>query len=123
MADEGTSAKERAQRAAQDLTGPRGEWLPEFRGGIPWGGYWKRAGQVFQYPMVTVFAATKAEADEIAGPEHRVMTYDQVAYCEAMLDSAEASSRLGIWGRPDLAAVMMRGDSASLVLDSSQAIP
>jgi hypothetical protein len=76
---------------------------------IPRDGYWRTAGQVFQYPMVTVFAATKAEADVIAGPEHRVGTYDQLALSHLALDSAEASSRLGIWGRPDLAAAMMRG--------------
>jgi hypothetical protein len=77
---------------------------------IPHDGYWRTAGQVFQYPMVTVFAATKAEADAIAGPEHMVQTYDQLSYALAMLDSAQASSRLGIWGRPDLFAVMLCGD-------------
>ncbi len=77
---------------------------------IPWDGYWKLAGQVFQFPMVTVFASTKAEADEIAGPEHHVMTYDQVAYCELMIDSAQAQNRLGIFGRPDLQDAVMRGD-------------
>jgi hypothetical protein len=77
---------------------------------IPHDGYWRTAGSVFQYPMVTVFAATKAEADATAGAEHRVETYDQVGYASAMLDSAQASSRLGVWGRPDLFAAMLRGD-------------
>jgi hypothetical protein len=78
---------------------------------IPRNGYWRTAGQVFTYPLATVFAATRAEADEIAGFDNCVETYDQAAFCHLALDSAEASNRLGIWGRPDLAAVMMRGDS------------
>lgn len=81
---------------------------------IPRDGYSRTAGSVFQYPTLTVFAASKAEADEIAGPEHHVMTYDQLAYAFAMLDSAQASSRLGIWGRPDLFAVMLRGDTPAI---------
>jgi hypothetical protein len=78
---------------------------------IPYDGYWKRAGQVFSYPMLTVFAATAEEAGEIAGPEHRVQTYDQVAYCELMLDSADAQVRLGIFGNPAAQDAVMRGDS------------
>lgn len=78
---------------------------------IPWDGHWKHAGQVFAYPMVTVFAATGAEADEIAGPEHRVETYDQAALCHLLIDSAQAQIRLGIFGRPDLADAVMHGDT------------
>ena len=73
---------------------------------IPWDGYWKHAGQVFRYPLVTVFAVSKAEADRIAGPE----AFDGAWYVNLCIDSAEASSRLGIWGQPDLLAAMMRGD-------------
>jgi hypothetical protein len=75
---------------------------------IPHDGYWTRAGQVFQFPLVTVFAATRAEADRVAGPE----AFDGYWHVNLCIDSAEASSRLGIWGRPDLLAVMMRGDLA-----------
>jgi hypothetical protein len=73
---------------------------------IPHDGYWRTAGSVFQYPLVTVFAATKVEADRTAGPE----AFDGHAYVNLCIDSAEASSRLGIWGRPDLFAAMLRGD-------------
>jgi hypothetical protein len=77
---------------------------------IPWDGYWKTAGQVFTYPLATVFAATRAEADEIAVPEIRVETYDQRSFCDLALDSTEAQIRLGIFGRPDLRDAVMRGD-------------
>ena len=78
---------------------------------IPHDGYWQVAGQVFQYPMVTVFARDKAEADKIAGPEHMVATYDQLAYVYLALDCAEAIHRLGMWGRPDLVTQMEKGDT------------
>jgi hypothetical protein len=78
--------------------------------GIPWDGYWRTAGQVFSYPLATVFARTREEADAIAGPGIQVKTYDQLAFGHLMLDSAEAQSRLGLWGRPDLHDDMMRGD-------------
>jgi hypothetical protein len=75
---------------------------------IPCNGYWRRAGQVFTYPLVTVFAASKAEADQVAGPE----ALNGGAYLAVAMDSAEASNRLGLWGRPDLAAAIRRGESA-----------
>lgn len=78
---------------------------------IPFDGYWKTAGQVFTYPMVTVFARTAAEADEIAGPEHRVATYDNIAAVHLALDSAEAQHRLGVFGDVAAQDAMMRGDS------------
>lgn len=58
---------------------------------IPHDGYWRRAGQVFTYPLATVFAANKAEADRTAGPEICVETYDQAAFCHLALDSAATS--------------------------------
>jgi hypothetical protein len=73
---------------------------------IPHDGYWQVAGQVFAYPLVTVFAANKTAADLIAGPD----ALDGWLYARVAIDSALASSRLGIWGRPDLAEQMLRGD-------------
>lgn len=73
---------------------------------IPHDGYWTVAGQVFSYPLVTVFAADQAAADAIAGPDAR----NGGAYLATAMDSAEASNRLGTWGRPDLAAQILRGD-------------
>jgi hypothetical protein len=81
---------------------------------IPRDGYWRTAGQVFQYPLLTVFAASAAEADAIAGLEYGFGTYDNIAAVHLALDSAQASSRLGIWGRPDLFAVMLRGDTPAI---------
>jgi hypothetical protein len=71
---------------------------------IPHDGYWRTAGQVFGYPLVTVFAASQAEADAIAGP---VVPSDVQA---VLMDSIEAQIRLGTFGHPDLAAKIMRGD-------------
>jgi len=75
-------------------------------GEIPPDGYWKTAGQVFSFPMVTVFAANAKAARAIAGE----VRDDEKTQLEAAMDSAIALSRLGLWGRPDLAAAMMRGD-------------
>jgi hypothetical protein len=79
---------------------------------IPFESYWRYLREetpgvsLFSFPRVTVFASSKAEADEIAGPD----AHDGVLAVDTGLDSAEASSRLGIWGRPDLDAKMRRGD-------------
>jgi hypothetical protein len=73
---------------------------------IPHDGYWRVAGQVFQYPLMTVFAGNQTEADKIAGPD----ADDPLLVNFTAMDSAEASSRLGIWGRPDLLAQITRGD-------------
>jgi hypothetical protein len=72
------------------------------------GEYWRIAGTPFSYPLITVFAPDKATADIIAGSWHSRRA--QLAYCELAMDSAEAQNRLGIFGRPDLAAQMRRGD-------------
>lgn len=83
---------------------------------IPHNSYWRylrcqgKQVSVFGLPLVSVFAATRAEADEIAGPENAAATYDQASYVYACIDSAEAANRLGVFGRPDLAAKMERGD-------------
>jgi hypothetical protein len=61
---------------------------------------------VWAYPLVTVFAPDKATADAIAGPGR----LDGVAFFYAAMDSVEAQQRLGIFGRPDLAAKVERGD-------------
>jgi hypothetical protein len=68
--------------------------------------YRPNGGQVFMYPLIAVFAPDKAAADIIAG-EGRL---DGRAYNELAIDSAEAQNRLGIWGRPELAAKIQRGD-------------
>lgn len=73
---------------------------------IPFDGHWRWAGGVFQYPLVTVFAASQAQADLIAAPTDR----DVRTAIEVGMDAAEASLRLGHWGRPDLDALMRRGD-------------
>lgn len=74
---------------------------------IPHDGYWRIAGQIWFYPLVTVFAKSKAEADIIAGPDR----LDGTLYFLTAMDSTDAAGRLGLWARPDLAAKMMRGDS------------
>jgi hypothetical protein len=79
---------------------------------IPWDGYLRSTGlQLFTYPLATVFARTKEEADAIAGPGICVKTYDQAAFCDLAFDSTLAQIRLGIFGRPDLADKVMRGDA------------
>ena len=61
--------------------------------GMPWDGYWRVTRlQVFFYPLVTVFAATKAEADLIAGPlpvalEKAELLFDSIAAQRALAAS------------------------------------
>jgi hypothetical protein len=62
---------------------------------IPSDGYWQRLGAtIWQYPLITVFATSKAAADQIAGPD----ALDGVAFFHLALDSAEAQHRAGTWG-------------------------
>jgi hypothetical protein len=83
---------------------------------IPFESYWAHLREeqpgisIYSYPLASVFASSRAEADATAGPENAVETYDQRAYFHLGLDSTEASIRLGTFGRPDLDAQMRRGD-------------
>jgi hypothetical protein len=84
---------------------------------IPYESYWaslrsERPGiSIYSYPLITVFASAVAEADATAGPENVVATYDQGAFVDLSLDSAEATYRLGLWGDVEGFKAMERGDS------------